>query len=162
MILVLTGTQEIPFRRLVDGIISFASESTCEQEFVIQAGSVVVKSAPNFEVFDYCAHDKLMKLVADADFIVTHAGTGSIISGLRLGKKVIVMPRMKKFFEHNDDHQTEIAKLFLSSGFVLVWEEGEEFSSVLQRLKEFSPKEYVSSFDSFGKSILSDVERFFR
>jgi UDP-N-acetylglucosamine transferase subunit ALG13 len=59
------------------------------------------------------------KLIAAADIIITHAGAGCIIDSLVAGKPTIVFPRLKKFGEHTDDHQLEIAKAFGAEGKVI-------------------------------------------
>jgi UDP-N-acetylglucosamine transferase subunit ALG13 len=45
-----------------------------------------------------------------AKIVITHGGTGSIFTALNLNKKVIAVPRLKKFREHTDDHQLQIVK----------------------------------------------------
>jgi len=63
------------------------------------------------------------------------------------------MPRMKKYCEHNDDHQIEIAEIFSSQGLVIYWKENEEFSDVFTKVKDFTPKQYQSGFESLSGSI---------
>ena len=48
--------------------------------------------------------------IASCDLLVTHAGEGSIMTGLLKGKKVIAVPRYAKLGEHVSDHQLEIAR----------------------------------------------------
>ncbi len=52
---------------------------------------------------------ELTKAMAEADAVITHAGTGSIISALQAGKRPLIIPRRKEFREHVDDHQLLIA-----------------------------------------------------
>ena len=40
-----------------------------------------------------------------ASVVVAHAGMGTIITALDLGKRVIVMPRLARHGEHRNDHQ---------------------------------------------------------
>jgi len=47
-----------------------------------------------------------------ARVVITHAGVGSIMLALAAGKKPIVAPRLYRYGEHVDDHQTEIARAF--------------------------------------------------
>jgi UDP-N-acetylglucosamine transferase subunit ALG13 len=42
--------------------------------------------------------------------VVSHAGAGSIVTALKEKTPVIVVPRLKKYNEHMNDHQLEIAK----------------------------------------------------
>jgi UDP-N-acetylglucosamine--N-acetylmuramyl-(pentapeptide) pyrophosphoryl-undecaprenol N-acetylglucosamine transferase len=52
---------------------------------------------------------ELNQAMADSDVVITHAGIGSAISALRVGKRPIFIPRRKQFKEHIDDHQVSIA-----------------------------------------------------
>jgi UDP-N-acetylglucosamine transferase subunit ALG13 len=45
-----------------------------------------------------------------AKIVITHGGTGSIFTALNLNKKVIAIPRLKKFREVTNDHQLQIVK----------------------------------------------------
>ena len=41
----------------------------------------------------------------ESDVIVAHAGMGSILTALELGKPIVVMPRRAHLGEHRNDHQ---------------------------------------------------------
>ena len=153
MILVLTGTQNIPFKRMIDPIVEF-SKVNSRIDFFIQCGPYVSSSRATNVVFkSFTSNEEMSDLIEKSDIVVTHAGTGSIVTSLLKGKKVIVMPRKKKYAEHNDDHQTEIAEMFESEELIVHWREGEEFSDVFNRLNGFAPKKYQSGFDSLSSSI---------
>ena len=53
-----------------------------------------------------------------ADAIVAHAGMGTILSALELGKPLVIMPRLAAFGEHRNDHQLATAKRFAALGRV--------------------------------------------
>lgn len=55
-----------------------------------------------------------------SEILITHGGTSSIIKGLRAQKRIIVIPRRKKYGEHVDDHQLQIAQLFEQKKYLLV------------------------------------------
>ena len=44
-----------------------------------------------------------------ADAVVAHAGIGTILTALELGKPLLVMPRRAEFGEHRNDHQLATA-----------------------------------------------------
>src|SRR5437667_11928052 len=52
------------------------------------------------------------ELVRSANLIVAHAGMGSIITALELGKPIVVMPRREHLGESRSDHQVATAKHF--------------------------------------------------
>lgn len=56
----------------------------------------------------------------DADVIVAHAGMGSILTALSMGKPIIVMPRRAIWQEHRNDHQMASAgKLRATAGLTV-------------------------------------------
>ena len=44
-------------------------------------------------------------MLEKCDTVVAHAGMGTIISAIELGRRVIVMPRRAELNEHRNDHQ---------------------------------------------------------
>jgi UDP-N-acetylglucosamine transferase subunit ALG13 len=45
-----------------------------------------------------------------ADMIVAHAGMGSVISAMEMGKPVVLVPRVFEWGEHTTDHQMATAR----------------------------------------------------
>jgi UDP-N-acetylglucosamine transferase subunit ALG13 len=70
---------------------------------------------------------------------------GSINAALTQKKPLLVMPRMKRFKEHVNDHQVDIAKKFEENGHLLVAYDRADLPDCLQRLKNFVPKERVAT-----------------
>jgi UDP-N-acetylglucosamine transferase subunit ALG13 len=60
------------------------------------------------------------KRVEAATLVISHAGMGSIITALELGKRIIVMPRRASLGEHRNDHQLATAKRFAEQGRIVV------------------------------------------
>jgi len=63
--------------------------------------------------------------IAAADLVISHAGTGSILTALELGKRPIVVPRRAARGEHVDGHQNDLAAFVASEGLALVREADE-------------------------------------
>lgn len=109
MIFVSVGSQ-LPFDRLIKTLDSWAADNK-EQAIFAQIGNS--KYTPkNFEfcqTIDPINYDKHIK---DADLIIAHAGTGTIITGLELGIPLLIMPRLAEKGEHRNDHQLATAKYF--------------------------------------------------
>ena len=66
--------------------------------------------------------------------MVAHAGMGSIITALELGKRIIVMPRRAKLGEHRNDHQVATAKQFAAQGRIEVALDERELADKLDQL----------------------------
>ena len=60
--------------------------------------------------------------------IVSHAGTGTILTALEMGKPILVMPRRATLSEHRSDHQVETARFFATAKKITVaFDESELF-----------------------------------
>jgi UDP-N-acetylglucosamine transferase subunit ALG13 len=51
----------------------------------------------------------LLQAMAAADVVIAHAGVGSALAALEVGKKPVLVPRRLSRGEHVDDHQIQIA-----------------------------------------------------
>ena len=97
------------------------------------------------EIFDLIPMEDFDELMKKCDILITHGGVGSIIAGLRNGKKVIAVPRLAKYGEHINDHQKQIIEKFNEAGNIIGIEEMDELPGALKKIKNFKPKKYVSN-----------------
>jgi len=107
MILVITGTHDQDFSRLIKEADRLASKS--REKFIMQTGHS--ETIPEHaEQFDFADIEKMRSLIAKARVVITHGGIGSITDSLSHGKPTVVVPRRKMFGEHTNDHQLDITK----------------------------------------------------
>src|SRR5208283_4897083 len=66
-----------------------------------------------------------------AQFVVAHAGMGSIITALEIGKPIVVMPRRAHLGETRSDHQVATVDRFGQQGGIIVAMDEQELSSKL-------------------------------
>lgn len=142
MIFVMLGTQNNSFHRLLEELDRLIDSNIIKEEIIVQAGYTKYKSK-NMKIYDFIAKDEMQKLQDQADFIITHGGVGSIIGSIEKGKKVIAVPRLKKYGEHVNDHQIDIVQSFNQLGYLIGIEDLSQLQIALQRLDEFKPKEYI-------------------
>ena len=153
MILVTLGTQNQPFTRLLELI----EKSDIKDEIIVQAGNTKFKS-PKMKIFDYIPYEEMTELIKKADLIITHGGTGSILMPLKMGKKVIAVPRLAKYGEHVDDHQTQLTSIFEEEGYILEYKDGEDFTELYLKSKKFKPNKYVSNTENFINEIKNLID----
>ena len=109
MIFATVGTQ-LPFDRLVSTLDQWAS-SQSQSEVFAQIGDS--KYCPRYIQWRrFLQPEEYNARLQQASVIVAHAGIGSILSALELGKRAIIMPRMSKWGEHRNDHQLATARRF--------------------------------------------------
>ena len=126
-----------------------------KEEVVVQKGYTKFESE-NMTLYTQLPLDKLQQLIEKADLVITHGGVGSIISSIQKGKKVIAIPRLKKYGEHVNDHQNDIIKSFNDSGYIIGLSCVEELGEALQKVNDFKPKQYIKN----AGNILKIVEDF--
>lgn len=152
MILVLLGTQNNSFHRLLEEIDKLIEKKVITEDVLVQAGYTKYKSK-NMKIFGLISQDELEKYQEQADLIITHGGVGSIISSIKKGKKVIAVPRLHKYHEHVNDHQIQIIDSFSKKGYIIGIKGVEELESAIKKAKTFEPVKYESSNHSENKII---------
>ena len=65
---------------------------------------------------------RLRQEIASADIVISHAGTGSILTALSLGKRPVIVPRRAAHGEHVDGHQDDLAAFVGEAGLAMVLE----------------------------------------
>lgn len=112
-----------------------------------------------FKCFDMLADEQFKQLIDECDLVIAHAGTGTVTSSIKKGKKVIIFPRMAQFDEHYDDHQLELAELFTKQGYVLQAKNKEELKYHIQNLANFAPTPFVSNNERMNKLVIDFIEK---
>jgi len=109
LILVTVGTHSQSFNRLIKTVDELVGKNKIRDNVIIQIGysDYIPK---NCQWFKFINLNKFEKLIKKSSLIVAHAGVGSIMSALKYNKPTIVIPRLKKFNEHRDNHQLQITK----------------------------------------------------
>ena len=142
MILVLLGTQNNSFHRLLEEVEKNIKDGTIKEKVIVQAGYTKYNS-DLMEIFDLVPRQKFEEIQNQADLIITHGGAGSIISSLQKGKKVIAIPRLHEYDEHVNNHQKEIVEVFNQRGHIIGLKGVEELKDAIIKSKTFVPKKYV-------------------
>ncbi len=80
-----------------------------------------------------------------ADLIVAHAGMGSIITALEIGKPILIMPRRASLQETRNEHQVATAVQFAKRDGVVVAMDESELASKLDHSETFELRTKLSS-----------------
>ncbi|HVX25632.1 MAG TPA: PssE/Cps14G family polysaccharide biosynthesis glycosyltransferase [Parafilimonas sp.] len=158
MILVTLGTFNIEFQRPLRAIEKAVIEKKVTEKIIVQRGHTNF-SSEYLEVVQFFAPAELDKLYDEARIVVVHSGIGSVLSGVRKGKKLIVVPRLKKYKEHVDDHQLDLLNEFARSGYIIPWNENETFEDVLAKAENFVPKPFVSTKEKLVGALIDYIEK---
>lgn len=157
MIFVTTGTQE-PFDRLLAVIVSFAKESGID---IVVQGKTEIKFPSNVLVKEFLSPMEFDQYFQSADFIVSHAGMGTIISALERGKKLVVFPRIASLGEHRNEHQMATANKMSQLSMVDVAFDDDQLLRMLRSyIGTSSDTNSISIGKYASKSLLESIEEF--
>jgi UDP-N-acetylglucosamine transferase subunit ALG13 len=143
LILILLGTQDNSFHRLLEEVQKLINKNVITEKVIVQAGRTKYESK-DMEIYSLMPEEKLAELMKKSDLVITHGGVGSIVMALKMGKKVIAVPRLSEFGEHINDHQIQIIDSFNSQEFLIGITELKDLEEALKRSKEFKPKKFES------------------
>jgi UDP-N-acetylglucosamine transferase subunit ALG13 len=158
VIFVTVGTQ-LPFDRLIGAVDAWAGER--------QGHAVFAQSGPSHLASRHIESRRLIspaecrERMLRADAIVAHAGMGTILTALELGKPLLVMPRSAALGEHRNDHQLATARRFAELGSVSVAFDEHELPAKLDelgrlaggtRISPYAPEPFVTALRAFIES----------
>ncbi len=109
MILVTVGTHEQPFDRLIKSIDKIAKKK--HYKFLLQIGYSNYKPQHIKNIYKFISYEKIIKIIKKSKIIVSHCGIGTVLLCLRYKKPIIIVPRLKEFNEHTDNHQLQLAEI---------------------------------------------------
>ncbi len=143
MILILLGTQDNSFHRLLEEVQGLIDKKVITEKVVVQAGRTKYESK-DMEIHSLMPEEELKEIMKKADLVITHGGVGSIVMALKMEKKVIAVPRLSEFGEHINNHQIQIIETFNSQEFLIGITDLKELGNALEKAKEFKPKKFKS------------------
>lgn len=114
MIYTTVGTMFLDFPRLVRAMDEIARDTG--EQVIVQTG-MGTTLPQHCEHFDFKPREAVLELQRSARVVVCHAGIGCVSDALRMGRPLIVVPRLKRFDEHMNDHQCDLAHAVETRGW---------------------------------------------
>lgn len=153
------GVVEFDFSRILKTLDEIVGENIIDSnDIVAQIGHS--KYVPtNYRNFRFVDGDEFQKYIDDSDLIITHGGVGTLISAMKKHKKIISFPRLAKYNEHLDDHQLEFTTILKNDGYIKMATDKMELIKVLDEVKNFEPKEFVSDNSYMSEIIVDFIEK---
>jgi UDP-N-acetylglucosamine transferase subunit ALG13 len=130
LVFVTVGTERYAFARLVGWIDDWARSDVGRGArcFVQYGAGEAPRSA---EGADFLTFPEMQGFLSRATAVVCHGGTGSVMLARTLGRKPIVVPRVKRYGENVDDHQVDFAVRLRGLGEAEMAESFDELRSLL-------------------------------
>jgi len=121
-----------PFTRLLEEVERLAASGQLPVPVLVQNGHTAVR-APHCILLRFVDRAEFERQVAASNLMISHAGAGAVLQGVRAGRVPVVMPRLAAAGEHVDDHQVETAKALEASARVVVAMEAEELARAVEK-----------------------------
>ena len=113
------GSRGYPFDRLFKKLDGLYEDGVLTEKMFAQTGTSAYKPE-HYAYKDFIPQEEFLEKIEQADIVVSHGASGSIMKALNAGKKVIAVTRLEKYGEHINDHQIQNNVAFGSNGYVLV------------------------------------------
>lgn len=154
MVFVTVGTQNFNFIRLLKAVERAVINGILSEEVIAQIGKNKFESK-YIKCIPFLDKDEFGKYMEEARFIISHSGTGSLISALKRNKKVIVAPRLSKYGEHIDDHQLEILEAFSKMNLIIALDrELLQMEETIQNIDQFKLSKFESNTHNFNLNLI--------
>jgi beta-1,4-N-acetylglucosaminyltransferase len=155
MIFVTVGTPQQSFHRLIRAVDEYSK--TITEQIMIQTGnSSYIPEHANFS--PWIDYENMQQIMEEARIIISHAGAGTIITAINLGKPLVLAPRLSQFSEHFNNHQLQIARALQEEGRAVVIENITPQAiadAISQAVKLRRPKEHKANIvDSLRQQLL--------
>lgn len=135
MIFLTVGLEKFPFDRLLRAVDGLVGSGTIRGPVFGQIGHSVYEPK-HFEHCRFLPFEEMRTRLQEARTVVCHAGVGTILLALSLGKIPLVFPRRAAFGEQLDDHQLDLVGRLEPAGRILVAATEEALSGKLARYDE--------------------------
>ncbi|MBN8210246.1 beta(1,3)galactosyltransferase EpsH [Bacillus sp. NTK071] len=149
MIFVCVGSREYQFNRLLIKLDELIAEGSITDEVFAQIGqSSYIPKHYNYKRFMSVIEFK--ECQRNADLVVSHGGTGALIGALKMEKQLLAVPRLAKYNEHIDDHQTQVASLMEKEGYLRCVNNIED---LLDGIKSFESNPIIKTYNKPSRVI---------
>lgn len=159
-VFVCVGSRPYPFDRLFKELDRAVAAGEFESSLFAQIGASTYEPR-SFPWERFMDPDTFKARMEEADIVVSHGASGSIMGALNAGKKVVAVARLARYGEHINDHQVGINETLGNEGLVLNVTDMSKLGSAIRSLetsevqlrpwRNANPTAIVDTIDEFIK-----------
>lgn len=144
-LLLATVGATLAFDRMSEAVARLKADGVIRESVVLQTGegsavTAATHGTDGLRIVESLPFAEMQALLRGADIVICHGGTGSFITALRQGCRVIAVPRLFERGEHYDNHQFEISEAFAARGLIEIALEAGDLPAAIARAKAKVPK----------------------
>ena len=159
MIFLTVGTHE-PFDRLVRSVDGWCAATGRGAEMFGQITDHAGYRPSHFEAVASLEPAEYRRRFARADFVISHAGMGSIITALSMQKPIVILPRRGHLRETRNDHQFATMERFAGRPGIFAARDEHELPGLLAGAADGDATE-MGKLSQFGDGQLIEALRTF-
>lgn len=133
-VFVCVGSRPYPFDRLFRELDRVVASGAIESAVFGQIGSSGYEPK-SFPWERFMGPEAFKAKMTEADIVVSHGASGSIMGALNAGKKVVAVSRLARYGEHINDHQVGINETLAAEGLVLSVADMADLGPAIRRLE---------------------------
>jgi beta-1,4-N-acetylglucosaminyltransferase len=151
-VIFLTVGSRYGFDRLVRAVDDMVDRGEIQEEITAQIGlgGYVPRHMAYERFMEGPRYDARMR---DANMLIGHAGSGTISLAVANCKPLLVLPRLKRYHEHVNDHQVATARKFEELHHVLAATDAADLPERFAELPSFVPARRVARTDELAGRI---------
>lgn len=153
MIFVTVGNHTQTFTRLIKSVDVLVGKGVLKEVFIQTGYSDYTPK--NCKYKDFMEYSEFQSFIKKSYLVITHGGGGVIATALINNKKVIVVPRLKKFREHTNDHQLQLTRALEKEGRIIEVYDINKLEDAIDRSKTFRPRALIKE-----SSIIELIEEY--
>lgn len=154
-IFVSVGTHPQNFNRLLKAVDELAAKQK-KNHFFVQTGNKSEKLL-HAKGIEFLSLEDFSHQIKKCDLFITHGGEGNIGQALQLKKPFVMVPRLKQFDEHTNDHQLELCNAIAKTYLVQIVLDINKLSDAMK--KAHKNKHERGQVQSIVKQYLLNLER---
>lgn len=161
MIFVSAGTTNFPFNRLEALVLEMQKYYPMENIiFQIKQPTQKINSS-KVRIYSILEPNIFDEYLASADKIVCHAGYATVIKSLHLSRvRPVVLPRIKKYGEHVNNHQVNFAKYMQKKGLISIWEFGSDTKNIKgEKINRQNLDNYLDSINKHKLELIKYLDK---
>ena len=135
MIFLTIGSHE-PFDRLVQAVDDWCAARADTPDVLGQITARAGYQPTQFKSVETLSPAEYNRHFSEADFVISHAGMGSIITALSLQKPLVILSRRGHLKETRNDHQHATMQRFADKPGIFAAEDETELPAVLDRVAD--------------------------
>lgn len=157
MILVTVGATPLGFERLVKKMDEIAGR--LNEEVIMQIGGT--KYVPKHaKWYTYIDNEKMVEFYNETNIIIAHDGAGTLLMTLILNKPIVVVPRLKKYYECDYENKFDLAEALKDMNRVIVVYDIEKLEESIESAKSLKYGKFVQNkkLISFLKGYIKELD----